>query len=43
MNVFMEMFCTELAIIVGIVIVFQIAGKIFIKDYQTDYPEDEDK
>ena len=42
MNVFWEMFFTEFAIIAGVVIVFQVFGKIFIKDYQTDYPEDEE-
>jgi len=40
MSLFMSLFLQCVGLIFGIVIVFQICGKIFLKDYQSDLEED---
>lgn len=40
MSLFVSLLLQTAALIFGIVIVFQIVGKIFIKDYQEDIPEE---
>jgi len=36
MNLFLQLFLQSIAIIFGIVIIFQLAGKIFFKDSDND-------
>lgn len=43
MNLFLKLFTQCVSIILGIVIVFQVGGKIFIKDFKSDFDDDEEE
>jgi hypothetical protein len=43
MSLFTSLFLQCVGVIFLIVIVFQICGKLFLKDFQTDFPEDKEE